>query len=220
MSSKMKQMVGKVVSIRKRQTAKGEALAYTLLTAKGNRIWFQVWGDNTTSQFIAQRTTHVPDLSSVHFEDQELAIEGEVSEEKPIDKEPGKIMVFIKPNPKLVRASPPTAEMRARAEYERKLDALDNKRLGGALVVFHEGYSDRVEPRDVEFLGSLAAGAKQYKSVSDKQRPYVVPLLAKYAMRVAGWRKTVDESLAKGDFDDGAEPGDDAPGGAPEDADY
>lgn len=194
----MPEFTGKIVDIKLKQTAKGSALAYMLETKVGNNVWFMVWGDSTTSAFIAPQTTQRLGLNSVHFVDQEITVEAAVRETKDQEKKPGKKIAFIDANPKLVRAGPVTPDMKARMAIEYDLSLTDNKRLGAALLSFYADHKDRIEPADMEFISSLAQGAQKYHSVRDKQREFVAKLLAKYAMRVQAWRKTVEASLKVG----------------------
>jgi hypothetical protein len=197
----MPEFTGKIVSIKTKPTQKGEALSFMLETKIGNNVWFMCWGDHTSSAFIAQQTTQRVGLHSSFHEGQELTVEADVKETKDQEKKPGKKIAFLEANPKLIKAGPVTADMKAQQQLEYDLGLLDNKRLGQALIQFYADHKDRVEPSDAEFLGSLAAGAAKYKSVSDRQRDFVAKLLAKYAMRIMPWRKIVEASL-KGGFNE------------------
>lgn len=196
----MPEFTGKIVDIKLKQTTKGTALAFMLETKIGNNVWFMVWGDHSTSPYIAQQTTQRIGMNPVHFIDQELTVDANVRETKDQEKKPGKKIAFLDANPKLIKAGPVTADMKARAQLEYDLSMLDNKRMGAALLSFYADHKERIEPGDVEFVASLAQGAQKYNSVSDKQREFVGKLLAKYAMRVLAWRKTIEASLKSGGF--------------------
>lgn len=193
---KTTRFVGAIVYAKIKETAKGQALAYMLKTDKGNLVWFMVWDDN--KDYAAPKSTHKPDLASVHCSGQVLTIDGVVSEMKDQENAPGKKMAFVKPNPKLISASPLTAEMKMLAQYADKFDALDDKRLAAALVALHANFLEQLEPNDSDFISSLAEGCKKYNSCTAKQRPHIIRLLAKYTGLNTAWRKAVDESLKHG----------------------
>lgn len=192
-SSRLKhELTGELVAIKTKQTSKGECGTFMCVTALKNKFWFMGWlppwykddGDIDFCDFV---------------EGQTLTITGYTDKPDSIKvNEDGTKMMFLSPNPKLVRVSPLTVEMKTQKEYRNKLGELDNLRLASAIVGLVDICGDRLDPKDEEFARSLAEGAAKYESVTDKQRIFVVRLCAKYVTKDMKWRGIVDASLKSG----------------------
>jgi hypothetical protein len=189
---KKHKLVGSIVSIKLKSTEKGDSASYMCVTEKGNKFWFMGW----KSPWF--RDNGAVDLSDF-CEGQELTIEGTTRNAESIKtNDDGTKIMFLGPNPKLIRATPQTVEQRTQRDYRHRLAALNNERLAGAIQALVSMCDDRIESSDDEFVRSLAEGAAKYESVTDKQREHVIRLCAKYITKSAEWRTAVDESLASG----------------------
>lgn len=191
MAVELQRYKGKIISIKEKTTKKGNALGIMIESAKGNKAWFFGWEAPWANVSDGYCTPMV-------YEGQEVEIlspppdPARNSVQK--DEKTGGLLVFLAPNPKLVKAGPVTEAMKNMGKYVAMLDSFNNKRLAKAMALFVDEMHQWLEERDREFATSLGASAKQYQSITDGQRPYVIKLLARYAANHSKWGKTVERS--------------------------
>ena len=192
MASELHKYSGKIVSIKERTTKKGVALGIMIESEKGNKAWFMAWTAPWANVSDGYCTPMV-------LEGQEVEIlsppPDPARNSVQTDEKTGNLMIFLAPNPKLEKAGPVTPEMQRMKHYSEALDGFSLKRLGRAMALFYDEMNQWLHDKDREFVTSLADGARQYQTVTEKQKPYVVKILARYAAENSKWRSTVDASI-------------------------
>lgn len=192
MATELHRYKGKIISIKQKTTKKGPALGIMIESEKGNKAWFFGWEEPWAARGDGRCTPLI-------YEDQEVEVlspppdPGRNSVQK--DEKTGGLLIFLAPNPKIDKITPVTEAMKRRVRYEQDLERFNSKRLARALVLFRDEMHQWIEDRDREFVTSLADGAKQYNTVTDAQRPFVIKILSRYAANHTKWGKIVDDSV-------------------------
>lgn len=192
---------GELESVYVKDTKKGnKVVAHMAKTSKGNKFWFMGWEKEYNT---AGKGKHP---EPVLVAGQYIEVRQDQVPAKDIKEDKGVKTVFLKPNPKLVKAGKVDPKVLEAQHLEKELKSrLGNKRAGQAIIALSEKFDHVLEQGDREFVESLAKGAKEYEAVTDNQYPHVCRLVAKYTAKSQSWKEAVQAAL------EGEDPADDVP---------